>query len=70
MIFVLFCLTSLSMIISRSIHVAANGIISFFFMAEQYSIAYIDIHIDICTTSSLSIHLSKDIYVCPCVIQV
>ena len=33
-------LTSLSMIISRSIHVAANGIISFFFMAE-YSIVYI-----------------------------
>ena len=29
------------MIISRSIHVAANGIISFFFMAEQYSTMYI-----------------------------
>ena len=28
------------MIISRSFHVAANGIISFFFMAEQYSIVY------------------------------
>ena len=28
------------MIISRSIHFAANGIISFFFMAEQYSIVY------------------------------
>ena len=28
------CLTSLSMTISRSIHVAANGIILFFFMAE------------------------------------
>ena len=27
-------LTSLSMMISRSIHVAANGIISFFFKAE------------------------------------
>ena len=27
-------LTSLSMIISRSIHVAANSVISFFFMAE------------------------------------
>ena len=26
------------MLISRSIHVAANGIISFFFMAESYSI--------------------------------
>ena len=34
MIFVFLCLISLSMIISRSIHVAANGIISFFFMAE------------------------------------
>ena len=29
------------MIISRSIHVAANGIISFFSMAEQYAIVYI-----------------------------
>ena len=29
-----FSLTSLSMVISRSIHVAANGIISFLFMAE------------------------------------
>ena len=28
------------MIISRSIHVAVNGIISFFFTAEQYSIVY------------------------------
>ena len=41
MIFVFLCLTtSLGMIISRSIHVAANGIISFFFMAEYYSIVY------------------------------
>ena len=30
MIFVFLCLTSLNMIISRSIHIAANGIISFF----------------------------------------
>ena len=37
MIFVFVCITSLCMIISRSIHVAANGIISFFFMAEYYS---------------------------------
>ena len=29
---------SLSMIISKSIHIAANGVIQFFFMAEQYSI--------------------------------
>jgi len=28
------------MIISGSIHVAANGVISFFFMAEYYSIVY------------------------------
>ena len=28
------------MIIFRSVYVAANGIISFFFMAEQYSIVY------------------------------
>ena len=33
MIFVFLWLTSLSMIISRSVHVAANDIISFFFMA-------------------------------------
>ena len=30
------CMTSLSMIISRSIHVAVNGIISFFSMSEWY----------------------------------
>ena len=59
MIFVFLCqLISLSMIISRSNHVAANGIISFFFMAKQYSIVYI-----VCTTASLSIHLSMDIQV-------
>ena len=40
MIFVFVWLTSLSMTISRSIHVAANGIISFFLMAEYYSIVY------------------------------
>ena len=34
MVFV-FLLISLGMIVSRSIYVAANGIISFFFMAEQ-----------------------------------
>ena len=31
---------SLSMIISRSIHVAANGIILLIFMTKQYSIVY------------------------------
>uniref|UniRef100_A0A8D1XQ05 Uncharacterized protein n=1 Tax=Sus scrofa TaxID=9823 RepID=A0A8D1XQ05_PIG len=41
MIFVFLCLTmTLSMIISKSIHVAANGIISFFFMPEKYSVGY------------------------------
>ena len=39
MVFVSFRLTLLSVISSRSIHVAANGNI-FFFMAEQYSIVY------------------------------
>ena len=33
MIFVFLCLTSLSIIIFRSIHVAENNIISFFFKA-------------------------------------
>ena len=32
--FVFHCLTSISMTISRSIHVAANGFISFFFTAN------------------------------------
>ena len=35
-------LTSLSMTISGSIHLAANGIISFFLMAEYYFIVYMD----------------------------
>ena len=35
-----FRLSSLIMIIARSIHVAANGIILFFFRVEQYSIIY------------------------------
>ena len=33
-------LTLLSMKVSRSIHVAANGLISLFYMTEQYSIVY------------------------------
>ena len=51
MIFVFLWLTSLSVIISRSIHVAINGITSFFLMDEQYSIVcmYVYTH----TTSSL-----------------
>ena len=50
-VFVFLWLTSLNMIISRSIHVAANGIISFFFMTEYYSIVYI---------YHIFIHLSVD----------
>ena len=38
---VFICFTSVSVTKSRSISVAANGIISFFFMAEYYSIVYI-----------------------------
>ena len=34
MIFYFFCLTSFNMTVSRSIHVAANDIISFFLVAE------------------------------------
>ena len=34
LVFVFLCLTSVSMIICRSIHVAGNGFISFFFMTE------------------------------------
>ena len=41
MVFVYFCFTSLSVIISSCIYVAAIGIISFFFMVEQYSIVLI-----------------------------
>ena len=43
-------LISLSMTVSRSIHVAANGIILFFFMVSN-------IPLHLCTTSSLSIHI-------------
>ena len=46
-------LTSLSMIISRSIPVAASGIISFFLWLSNIPLC-------ICTTSSLSNHLSVD----------
>ena len=37
MIFFFVWFTSLNMIISRSIHILANGILSFFFLAEWYS---------------------------------
>ena len=48
-------LTSLSMMISRSIHVAENGIILFFFMAEYYSVVYMD---------HIFIHSSVDGHLC------
>ena len=35
MIFVFLCLTDLSMTLSRSLHIAANGIISLFVMAAH-----------------------------------
>ena len=41
MTFLLLSLASLSVTISMTIHVAANGIISFFSMAEYYPIVYI-----------------------------
>ena len=40
MIFVFLGLTDFSVIISRSIHAAANGMLSFFFMVEYYSTVY------------------------------
>ena len=53
-VFVFLCLTSLSMISSRSVHVAANGNISFLFLWLSDGSLYIY------TTSSLSIHLLMD----------
>ena len=55
MIFVLLWLMSLSVTISRTIHVAANGVISFFFMVEQYSAVYMCYHIFI--RPSVNAHL-------------
>ena len=49
-----FWLTSFSMIIASCTHVAANGIISFLFMAEEYLIVYM-------YYVFLFIHLSVDI---------
>ena len=55
MIFVFLCLTYFVWkIISTFIHVIANGIISFFFIDK--------IPLFICTTSSLSIRLSMDLF--------
>ena len=55
MVFVFFWLTSLSMRIFSSIHVAAYGISLFFFMAEKYSIVYL--HHLVFIHSSVSGHL-------------
>ena len=55
MIFIFRCLTSLSVTVTKSVHVAANAIISFLFMAEYYFIAYM-FHI-FCIHSSVSEHL-------------
>ena len=56
MIFVFLWLTSLSMIISRFIPIAANGIISLFLMTELYSIVYM--HHVFFIHSSVDGHLS------------
>ena len=61
-----FWLTSPRMRISSSIHVAANGIILFFFMPSSIPLCvykYIYIYIYIYTISSKSNHLSVDIWV-------
>ena len=50
-------LTSFSMIISRSIHVAANGIILFFFYGW---VVFHGWYVYVCTTSSLFIYLSVE----------
>jgi len=56
-VFLFLFLTSLGMIISRSIHIAACGIVLLFFMAEERFV---------CTTPSLHTHLLVAIWVSPC----
>ena len=52
-------LVSLSVIPSKSIHVAASGKILFFFMAKQYSIVYVCVSVCVCVISHISfIHSS------------
>ena len=53
MVFVFLFLTSLTMIIPNWTRVVANGVIPFFFMAEQYSVA--------CVHHVFSVHLWVDI---------
>ena len=62
MVFVFLWLISLSMTISRSIPVAANGIILFFLWLSN-------IPLYICTTSSLSIPLLIRLLPCPAVVN-
>ena len=52
-------LVSFSMIISRSIHVAADGFISFSFVVEEYYIIYVCVCVCVHITT-LSIHLLID----------
>ena len=61
-IFVFLFLTSVSFMISWSMHVAVNGTIVFFLRLSNMSL-------HVCTTSSLSIHLSVDINVA-CVLAI
>ena len=56
----------ISMIISRSIHVATNGIISLLLMAEKYSsvcvCVCVCVYVCVCMyTTSLSIHMLMNI---------
>ena len=64
MIFVFLCLTPINMTIPRSVHVAANDVISFFLWMSNniplYACVYLHVYTYTCTTSS-SIHLSVDI---------
>ena len=58
-IFVFLCLTSLSVIFSRSIHVAANGNISFFFMTNSPLCVCVCIH----THTYIYIYIYIHIYI-------
>ena len=51
------------MIIVRSSHVAANGIIPFFFMAEEYSIVSVYIYLSIYLSLSLSLSIYIYLYI-------
>ena len=60
MIFIFVWLTLCSMIMSRSIYIAANSIISFFLWLSN-------IPLSVCSTSFLSIYLSMSFHVLPVV---